>query len=249
MIGTTAITLALVSLADGFHNVPAFTRQSTELRMGLFDGVKDAFSAPALERSTLDAERETPIDRWMGWSVARDNDQSGDSGKCDIQSMLRGLSFFGFREELIDLALLPYFSNQFFFSFLLLIASQVPADFVDAMDESNYVAVALPRPMGIVFEENDESFGGIFVQSIKEGGVADKSGVLMEGDQLVAVNTKPVHGLSFDDALGAIVDAEGEKVKIVFFRGGAKQFYGPTGASKEWLSEFIAKGAVEAASV
>lgn len=42
--------------------------------MGLFDGVKDAFSAPALERSTLDAERETPIDRWFGWSVARDED-------------------------------------------------------------------------------------------------------------------------------------------------------------------------------
>jgi len=38
--------------------------------MGLFDGVKDAFSAPALERSVLDAERETPIDRWFGWSVA-----------------------------------------------------------------------------------------------------------------------------------------------------------------------------------
>lgn len=41
--------------------------------MGLFDGVKEAFSAPALERSTLDAERETPIDRWMGWSVASEN--------------------------------------------------------------------------------------------------------------------------------------------------------------------------------
>lgn len=41
--------------------------------MGLFDGVKDAFSAPALERTTIDAERETPIDRWMGWSVAKEN--------------------------------------------------------------------------------------------------------------------------------------------------------------------------------
>ena len=38
--------------------------------MGLFDGVKEAFSAPALERSAVDAARETPIDRWMGWSVA-----------------------------------------------------------------------------------------------------------------------------------------------------------------------------------
>jgi hypothetical protein len=37
------------------------------------------------------------------------------------------------------------------------------------MDESNYVAVELKKPMGIVFEENDSEFGGIFVQSLKEG--------------------------------------------------------------------------------
>ena len=53
--------------------------------MGLFDGVKDAFSAPALERSTLDAERETPIDRWMGWSVARDGKEQEESGACVIR--------------------------------------------------------------------------------------------------------------------------------------------------------------------
>lgn len=47
------------------------------LYMGLFDGVKDAFGAPALERTGIDAERETPIDRWMGWSVAKeDNSES-----------------------------------------------------------------------------------------------------------------------------------------------------------------------------
>merc|ERR1739844_111195 len=42
---------------------------TTELPMGLFDGVKDAFSAPS---SNIDAERETPIDRWMGWSVTKE---------------------------------------------------------------------------------------------------------------------------------------------------------------------------------
>lgn len=53
--------------------------------MGLFDGVKDAFSAPALERSVLDAERETPIDRWMGWSVASENSRESKEqalGRC-----------------------------------------------------------------------------------------------------------------------------------------------------------------------
>jgi hypothetical protein len=40
---------------------------------GLFDGVKEAFSAPALARSEISSERETPIDRWMGWSVVSEN--------------------------------------------------------------------------------------------------------------------------------------------------------------------------------
>jgi len=114
------------------------------------------------------------------------------------------------------------------------------------MDEANYVAVMLEKPMGIVFEENDDDFGGIFVQSIKEGGNADTNGVVMEGDQLVAVGTKAVHGLSFDDALGTIVDAKEDKVKLVFFRGNSNQLYGPTGASKDWLATFVEKGGVEA---
>jgi C-terminal processing protease CtpA/Prc len=124
-------------------------------------------------------------------------------------------------------------------------AQQIPKDFVDAMDEGNYVAVELTKPMGIVFEENDNDFGGIFVQSIKDGGAADSNGVLMEGDQLIAVGTTAVHGLAFDDALGIIVDAQEAKVKLVMFRGGAKQFYGPTGASKDWLASFVAKGGVD----
>ena len=40
------------------------------------------------------------------------------------------------------------------------------------MDEKNYVGVSLSKPMGIVFEENDSEFGGIFVQSLTDGGIA-----------------------------------------------------------------------------
>ena len=54
--------------------------KSTQL-YGLFDGIKDAFVAPALERSTLDAERETPIDRWMGWNVKSSDSPSIAQGK------------------------------------------------------------------------------------------------------------------------------------------------------------------------
>jgi C-terminal processing protease CtpA/Prc len=112
------------------------------------------------------------------------------------------------------------------------------------MDESNYIAVELPKPMGIIFEENDAEFGGIFVQSLKEDGAAAKDGTLQENDQLVAVNTEKVSKLSFDDALGKIVEATGLTTKLVLFRGSAQQLYGPTGASQEWLSSFVAKGGV-----
>ena len=71
-----------VSSSEAFAVVPASSRTTTttSLEMGLFDGVKEAFSAPALERSKLDSERETPIDRWMGWSVASDKDQAAAFG-------------------------------------------------------------------------------------------------------------------------------------------------------------------------
>lgn len=119
--------------------------------------------------------------------------------------------------------------------------SPAPDNFVDSMDETNYVVTALPKPMGIVFEENDEEFGGIFVLSLSEGGAAENDGKIKPGDQLVAVNDNKVAGFSFDEALGTIVEAETENTRLVFFRGSEKQLYGPTGASKEWLDEFIAK--------
>ena len=114
------------------------------------------------------------------------------------------------------------------------------------MDEKNYVSCLLEKPMGIVFEENDEEFGGIFVISLSEGGAAETEGTLKPGDQLVAVNDQKVSGLIFDEALGYIVDATTEKTKLTFFRGSESQLYGPTGASKEWLDEFIAATNVEA---
>ena len=51
---------------------------TTQLQMGLFDGVKEAFAAPA-RTTIIDAERETPIDRWMGWSVTKDKDNDANA--------------------------------------------------------------------------------------------------------------------------------------------------------------------------
>jgi len=197
---TTAIVLTSTTAAVSAFSVLPQTntnvvRSKTEL-YGLFDGVKDAFTQPP---SSLDAERETPIDRWMGWSVVSENEAKDTAA---------------------------------------------PVDFVDSMDEKNYLGVSLAKPMGIVFEENDSEYGGIFVQSVTEDGAAAKNGLLQPGDQLVTVGTKNVSGLDFDDALAAIIEAEGEFTGLSLFRGSAKQLYGPTGPSKDWLVSFCEKGGV-----
>ena len=110
------------------------------------------------------------------------------------------------------------------------------------MDEKNYIQVELSKPMGIVFEENDATYGGIFVHSLKEGGAAAVQGTVVVGDQLVGVAAQKVAGQPFDDALGVILDAPGTTVPLIFFRGTAEQLYGPTGASQAWLDEFISTG-------
>jgi hypothetical protein len=50
------------------------------------------------------------------------------------------------------------------------------------------VQITLMKPMGVVFEENDPSTGGVFVASLAPGGAAEKQGQLRVGDQLVAVD-------------------------------------------------------------
>ena len=300
-----SLALALTSSANAFtiHSSTARvtnartsnTASETQLKMGLFDGVRDAFSAPALERTTLDAERETPIDRWMGWSVSKDNQQQAPNGRffhsllflycypclpvcralrLPVHSFIVFIPIIRFvvfvlsssttarywRLQVIEYSkqrTFQYASTCHLLSIIIknnakysplkhsLIHSNpstaLPTDYVDSMDPTNYVTIELVKPMGIVFEENDEEYGGIFVQSLKEDSAA--AAVLQSGDQLVGVNTFKVSSLVFDDALSAIVESTGETTKLILFRGTAKQFYGPTGASQAWLDEFISGGA------
>ncbi len=65
---------ATTSSASAFVTAPATSRTHVSLNMGLFDGVKEAFGADGM--GDLSSERETPIDRWMGW-----NAKSADSPK------------------------------------------------------------------------------------------------------------------------------------------------------------------------
>lgn len=115
----------------------------------------------------------------------------------------------------------------------------VPDDFVDSMDESNYVIAHLPKPMGIVFEENDPSDGGVFVASLANDGAAAKDATLQAGDQLVAVGDTCLKGSDFDGCLDAIAKSTADRTKLIFFRGGPSNLYGNLGASDEWMQEFM----------
>lgn len=174
-------------------------RKTGVVNMGLFDGLKDAFTRDDMQ--AIEADRETPFDRWMGISTMPMED-----AKKDI------------------------------------------AEFVDSMSEENYIKVSLSIPMGIVFEENDPSTGGVFVASLSDGGNAVSDGSLRTGDQLVSVNGKNVRGMDFDTCLGMIVDSKDSGVNMIFFRGGVANLYGNRGPSEEWFSEFLGSGPTEKAA-
>lgn len=79
---STTLLLAAATTVSGFAVLPQsqHSPSTTTALNGLFDGVKEAFSAPALERSQVNSERETPIDRWMGWSVVSEQAGGAEAG-------------------------------------------------------------------------------------------------------------------------------------------------------------------------
>ena len=82
---TTATTQAFsTTTSSSTHNNVYRPTTTTALNMGLFDGVKEAFGADGM--GDLDSERETPIDRWMGWNTkttdgAKPKDVVGSKGE------------------------------------------------------------------------------------------------------------------------------------------------------------------------
>ena len=83
MKSSLLVAAATTSCAHAFVTAPAASRTSVALNMGLFDGVKEAFGADGM--GTLDGDRETPIDRWMGWntkSMDSPEEAVGSKGRC-----------------------------------------------------------------------------------------------------------------------------------------------------------------------
>ena len=62
---TTSCARAFVTSPTTASRIPSIV---SSLNMGMFDGAKEAFKADT-GMGELDGDRETPIDRWMGWNV------------------------------------------------------------------------------------------------------------------------------------------------------------------------------------
>lgn len=86
MKSSILVAAATTSCTHAFVTSPS--RRTTSLvprNMGLFDGVKEAFGADGM--GELDGDRETPIDRWMGWN-------KGAAKDATPQSVTKGMLFY-----------------------------------------------------------------------------------------------------------------------------------------------------------
>lgn len=165
----------------------AFVARARVPRMGVFDGVKNAFGG---DKPIPASDRVTPFDRWMGLDAALVEEETPDES----------------------------------------------AAYIDPADKANYFSVALPKPMGIAFVENEGGSGVYIDQVLAEGSAASCGTRLEKGDQLVGVDTVSVAGADFDTALDAIKATTGDATKLTFFRGPIVFLYGPTAPTAEWYT-------------
>ena len=107
------------------------------------------------------------------------------------------------------------------------------ASYIDPNDPANYFLVALPKPMGIAFVENEGDIGGVYVDAIlPEGSASSEEAPLTKGDQLVGVDATVVAGADFDAALDAIRASDAPRTKLTFFRGPTAFLYGPSARAR-----------------
>lgn len=113
-------------------------------------------------------------------------------------------------------------------------------DFIDSSDEANYVTVTVEKPLGIGLAESSTEEGGVMISEVKPGSNADQTGQIQPGFQLVMAGNTPVHGMPLQKIV-EIVGQEASPVRLTFFKGPAKFFYGTLGPSSAWLSDFLQK--------
>mmetsp|Transcript_35244 Transcript_35244/g.54107 ORF Transcript_35244/g.54107 Transcript_35244/m.54107 type:complete len:285 (-) Transcript_35244:174-1028(-) len=92
----------------------------------------------------------------------------------------------------------------------------------DDLDDIGF-PVSVPKPLGVIFEENYEPYKGLVISDVEPGLNGGKAGMRM-GDNLMVINGEPVIGKSFEYVMGKLIDSEGT-LELQFFRGPVRNLY------------------------
>jgi hypothetical protein len=91
----------------------------------------------------------------------------------------------------------------------------------DDLLEIGYGA-SVARPLGVIFGENPDPYGGLVVDDVALGLNGGAAGLKI-GDQLLSINGNVVIGKDFDETMEVLRDAE--TLDLMLFRGPAKLLY------------------------
>lgn len=83
--------------------------------------------------------------------------------------------------------------------------------------------VKVKKPLGVVFEENSQPYGGLRVVDIEIGSEGGRVG-MKYGDQLLAVNGEICIGDDFDTAMG-LMKKSPDNMELLLFKGPPKNLY------------------------
>jgi hypothetical protein len=84
-------------------------------------------------------------------------------------------------------------------------------------------SVRVPKPLGVIFGENEEPYFGLVVDDVAEGYNGGKAG-LRVGDQLLAVDGIVVVGKDFDSAMDLLQQGSGS-LELTLYRGPVRQLF------------------------
>lgn len=100
------------------------------------------------------------------------------------------------------------------------LANNATQNNTSTVSASGLIRLTLRKPMGIVFEPMTQNGKqrGVRICDLPRTGAAALSGKLQVGDELLSINDKTMSRLSFDEILDFIIDADADKVDLLFRR-------------------------------
>lgn len=101
--------------------------------------------------------------------------------------------------------------------------SMAVVSYDELLSRVEHYAVAVPKPMGVIFGENPSPYLGLVLDDVAEGLNGGRAG-LRVGDQLLAVNEQVVVGKDFDSVMESLQDGP-STLSLVMYRGPVEELF------------------------